>query len=198
VVPSHVSQWGFVLQPDLFSNSGNDFIVTNQDGRPIVMVRGKKFSLHDKRIIFSAKTRQPLLYLEKKLLGVHHTYHLIDPVHGEVVIGTIRKRLRKHHNHAVFELFRGEGTDRKDLIWTMQGDFYNYKYFISDDYGLVARAGSNPHIRSTTLGKNDHNNDPFFVEVASGVEALLVLALCLVAEETRAEEIQDKHHYRNR
>ncbi len=192
VVPPYQQQWGFILKPAMFSATGNDFTVMNQLGQPIAIVRGKFFSLHDKQQILSP-TGVPLLQMEKKLFGLHHTYYLTDP-RTNMIVGTIRKRITLFT--PVYELYRGEQyDDPNNLIWRMQGDFFSMRYSILDLNGPIAKAQANPFSQFTNFGMNGLNfNETYFVEVASGVESILALAMCLVADEVRAEQIREQQN----
>ena len=194
VVPPHQQQWGFILKPAMFSATGNDFNILNQLGQPVAIVRGKYFSLHDKQMILNA-SGLPLLQMEKKLFGVHHTYYLKDPING-MTIATIRSRLSLFT--PIYELYRGEDYDNpQNFIWRMQGDFFSMRYSILDLNGPIARAEANPFTQFNNFGINGFNyNETYFVEVASGVESILVLAMCLVADEVRAEEMRRREEQR--
>lgn len=68
-----------------------NFSVTDVNGNVMFTVKGKFFSLHDKRVLLDA-SGQPVLTLKQKALSMHRRW----------------------------EAFRGESTDSKDLLFSVR------------------------------------------------------------------------------
>jgi len=188
LAPQIGSQWGFVLRPAMFSITGEDFRVTDQTNQHLANVSGTYFSIHDKQTIKNPTTGEHIIVMEKLILAVHKTYILKD-VAG-VVVATIMKKFTFFTQQ--FCLYRGEVCDDSTLLYTMMGDFFSFRYSIVDATGPIARAQANPF--SQLFNFND--NESYFVEVAPGIDSVLVLAMCLVADEVHAE--QEKEQQQNR
>lgn len=177
VVPPHVQQWGFVLRPRMFNV--NSFTVQNSFGQPVVQVRGKLFSMHAKTLI-STMDGAPILEVSRKVMGFHSTHYLKDP--SGRTVATARRRLATMRPK--IELYAGQAYDKpENLMLTMKGDFIGYRHSCVNARGeVVAKA-----IEMNPLNFGPTFFDSYLVDVASGVESLFILAMCIISEELHEE-----------
>lgn len=168
-----------VVRKLLKVTEGN-FAVTDVNGNVMFTVKGKFFSLHDKRVLLDA-AGTPLLTLKQKALTMHRRW----------------------------EAFRGESTDSKDLMFSVRKssmlqfktqldvflaanskeDYFDFKIkgswlersctiTLGDSSTIIAQMHRKHTASSILLGK-----DNFGVTVYPNVDYAFIVALVVILEE---------------
>jgi uncharacterized protein YxjI len=185
VVPQHAGQWGFILQPRLFSMSGNDFTVRNLMGQNVVVISGKVFSLSNSTMVRGVDG-SPVVEIRRKMFGFHSTHYLTNPTTGKIV-ATARKRLGTFYPK--IELYEGEAYDQPAaLMLTLGGDVDGFRWSVINKYEqCVAKAvqtgGFFARLRQHFLGP-----DAYMVNVAAGVDSIFILALVIIMDSIQEEQ----------
>ncbi len=205
----HQQQMVLKVRERKLSLSGDDFSVKDAfTGQKIFEVDGKMVSMHSKKDIKDARGTK-LFTLKKKLVAIHATYDGVSPENGNTLF-TIKggfglgAKLNVTFNNAagtgeaVHLQLKGDWFDRRASITTETGvpvahisrSFANAGQIIADQQtyflasellaSLVSRFAFDP-LELTNLF-------PATPSVAPGVDAALLLAICVALDETENEK----------
>ena len=178
----------FAVQERLLSFTGEDFDVVDAfTGTPFVRVRGAMLHLpgKDKMRMFNAANHdssRPLLELDRKLIAATPTYDIYRG-NGSEKIGWIEKKLISIGD--AFDVYmEGKGgfgitgLFKPPPAYRITGDFLDRNLVMRNDQGhVVARVSQDWVVEFDAMNH-------YQVQVAPGMDALLVLAcLCAIDEE---------------
>jgi uncharacterized protein YxjI len=153
---------------------GQDFDVTDEQGRPVLHVDGKVLSMHD-RLVLSDPDGREVAQVHRKLVSLRPTY--------EVSIGGERAAaVRKHMFTPFGDRFTIDVPGPDDL--EMRGDLLDHEFTIQRGGETVA-----------TVSKRWFSlRDTYAVDVAPGEDDLLILAsvLALDLAEDRERRNRDR------
>ena len=176
----------FAVQERLLSFTGEDFDVAEASrGAPFVKVRGAMMHLpgKDKMRIYSCKSGQELLVLDRKLVAATPTYDIYRDGMGAKKIGWIEKKLiALTETFDVYMEGKGgfgvTGLFKSDPAFRISGDFLNRNFVMRNVKGeVVARVSEDWLIEFDAFNH-------YQVQVAPGMDAVFVLAcLCVIDEE---------------
>eukprot|EP00527_Entomoneis_sp_CCMP2396_P007118 CAMPEP_0198142204 /NCGR_PEP_ID=MMETSP1443-20131203/5068_1 /TAXON_ID=186043 /ORGANISM="Entomoneis sp., Strain CCMP2396" /LENGTH=269 /DNA_ID=CAMNT_0043805167 /DNA_START=46 /DNA_END=855 /DNA_ORIENTATION=+ len=175
----------FAVQERLISFTGEDFDVSDAtSGAPFVRVRGAMLHLpgKDKMTMFDAGSGKELLVLDRKLIAATPTYDIFRSEGGEK-IGWIEKKLIAMTD--TFDIymegkggFGVTGLLKPPPAYRVSGDFIDRSFVMRNDQNqVVARVSEDWIIEFDAFNH-------YQVQVAPGMDAMLVLAaLCAIDEE---------------
>ncbi|GAC1547006.1 MAG: hypothetical protein NVS2B7_22550 [Herpetosiphon sp.] len=145
-----------------FFHLGEDFIITDAEGRPVYQVDGKILSLRNTLVIRdTAGTERARV--ERQLIALRPTYHITS--HGTEVAA-----VRKNFFSPFVDRFTIEVPGLHDL--TMNGSLFEHEYTIARDGHIVATVSKSWLSLTETYG----------VDTAPGVDDLLILAAVLALD----------------
>lgn len=184
----------FAVQERLLTFTGEDFDVYDaHSGAPFVRVRGAMLHLPGKdkmRMVDAASGRQ-LLELDRKLIAATPTYDIYRG-NGEEKIGWIEKKLiAATDTFDVFMEGKGgfgvTGLFKPPPAYRITGDFLDRNFVVRNEAGqAVARVSEDWVVEFDAFNH-------YQVQVAPGMDALLVLAcLCAIDEEFDEEHKKKK------
>ena len=146
--------------------SGGDFSVKDGNGQDVVIVKGKAFSIGDKRV-FTAPTGEELFIMKKEHFHpIHPTWHLETP-DGKVFL-EVKKEWRLIGHTKLNVKFRNVAGDGSDIQLLMQGRWYKRSVDVTWNDQVVAR------IRKKLLTIQWMGNDTYGVEIAPGADPVMV------------------------
>jgi uncharacterized protein YxjI len=141
---------------------GEDFDITDQDGRPVLHVDGKVFSLHDRLVIRDPAGRE-VAQVHRKLVSLRPTYKV--SVGGEEAA-----EVRKHLFTPFHDRFTIDVPGPDDL--EMAGDLFDHEFTIRRGGDVVA-----------TVSKRWFSiRDTYAVDIADGEDDLVILASVLALD----------------
>lgn len=158
--------------------SGDDFTVTTAEGAPVLKIKGKVFSISDRKV-FTDMNGKELFALKNKLLSIHKSFH------GESPDG---------HNFEVkghFKLVGSRSTvhfknsaDGKDIELEVKGDWMDRSADIKIGDRVVASIARKFFNVREILG----GQQTYYVTVAPGVDLSLIAAICVSLDERNNEK----------
>lgn len=141
---------------------GNDFAITDADGREVYYVDGKAFSVGDK-LSFQDANRQEIAFIRQRLLAWGPTYEI---TRGGELVAVVKKKLFTLLRHRFFVDVPGPD----DL--EAKGDFLDHEYEFTQGGRTMAQVSK----RWLTL------RDTYGIEVAPGTDDVLILACAVVID----------------
>jgi len=145
-----------------FFQLGEDFDITDEQGRPVLHVDGKVLSLHD-RLVLRDPTGQEVAQVHRKLVALRPTYEV--SVGGQEVA-----EIRKHFFTPFGDRFTIDVPGPDDL--EMRGNLFDHEFTIQRGGQTVANVSK----RRFTM------RDTYAVDVAPGEDDLLILASVLALD----------------
>eukprot|EP00980_Cylindrotheca_fusiformis_P013844 scaffold3596_cov126-Cylindrotheca_fusiformis.AAC.2 len=188
----------FAVQERWLSFTGEDFDVVEAieggGSRPFVKVRGAMMHLpgKDKMRLFNAKTGDELLVLDRKLVAATPTYDIYRGGWNAEKIGWMEKKMISFTD--TFDVymegkggFGVTGLFKPNPAYRITGDFLDRNFVIRNDQGQCVAV-----VREDWIVELDSFNH-YQVQVAPGMDAVLVLAcLCAIDEEFDEEHKEKK------
>lgn len=185
----------FAVQERPLTFTGEDFdVVDAHSGAPFVRVRGAMLHLpgKDKMRMIDAKTDRQVLELDRKLIAATPTYDIYRGSNGEEKIGWIEKKLiAATDTFDVYMEGKGgfcvTGLFKPPPAFRITGDFLDRNFAFRNERGeAVARVSEDWIVEFDAFNH-------YQVQVAPGMDALLVLAcLCAIDEEFDEEHKKKK------
>jgi len=145
-----------------FFQLGEDFDITDEQGRPVLHVDGKVLSLHD-RLVLRDPAGQEVAQVHRKLVALRPTYEV--SVSGQEVA-----EIRKHFFTPFGDRFTIDVPGPDDL--EMRGNLFDHEFTIQRGGQTVANVSK----RRFTM------RDTYAVDVAPGEDDLLILASVLALD----------------
>lgn len=176
----------FAVQERLISFTGEDFDVHDaQTGAPFVRIRGAMLHLpgKDKMRMYDSNNGEEKLVLDRKLVAATPTYDIYRQGNGAEKIGWIEKKLISMTD--TFDVymegkggFGVTGLFKPPPAFRITGDFIDRNFIMRNEQNqVVARVSENWILEFDAFNH-------YQVQVAPGMDALLVLAcLCAIDEE---------------
>ena len=141
---------------------GDDFAITDGEGREVYYVDGKAFSIGDK-LSFQDANRQEIAFIRQRLLAWGPTYEI---TRGGELVAVVKKKLFTLLKQRFFVDVPGPD----DL--EAKGDFLDHEY----EFTLGGRTVAQVSKRWLTL------RDTYGIEVGPGTDDILILACAVVID----------------
>ncbi len=137
---------------------GDEFTIYDENGNEKYYVEGEVFTFGKKLHLYDLSGRE-LSYIEQRLMTFLPKYEVY--VDGELEATVIRE----------FTFFKQKYTvEGKD--WTVDGDFFDHEYELSDKSGVIASVSK----EWFTLG------DAYEIELAEGEDEIAALSVVLIID----------------
>ena len=160
----------FIVKQRILSFS-DSFVIHDENKRPVYRVEGKLFAFGDKLKIYDMNG-QELVYIQQKLFKLFPEYHLYE--NGKRM-AVVKKRL---------SLFKPKfDIESQSGAYTVDGNFFAYNFRILKEGSVVARVD-----KAFFAFK-----DTYSVNISPGEDAALLLAVCIVIDQT----LHDDNHNNN-
>ena len=151
-----------------FLSLGDDFDITDEDGRAVLHVDGKVLSVRDRLVLRDPQGRQ-VAEVTRKLVSLRATYQVSI---GDEHVADVRK----HFFTPFRERFTIDVPGPDDL--EMSGDLFDHEFTIHRDGRTVA----------TATRKLFRIRDTYAVDVAPGENDVLILAAVLAVDLAQQRE----------
>ena len=141
---------------------GQDFDITDEDGRPVLHVDGKALSVRD-RLVLRDPDGRDVAEVRRKLVATRPTYEV--SIGGEEAARIRKKLFTPFVDRYTVDI---PGPDDLEMV----GDLFDHEYTVRRDGDVVA-----------TVSKSYFTvRDTYAVEVAAGENDLLILASVLALD----------------
>ena len=151
-----------------FSDS---FVIHDENNKPVYKVAGKLFAFGDKLRIYDMNN-QERVYIEQKLFKLLPEYHLFGK--GER-LAVVKKE---------FTLFKPRFNITSTTgLYTVEGNLFSYNFRILKEGSVVAKVDKAFFAF----------RDTYSVDIPAGEDEALLLAVCIVIDQT----LHDKNHNNN-
>lgn len=185
----------FAIKERPISFTGEDFDVANADGSDFIRVRGAMLHLpgKDKMKIKSAGSGEELVVLDRKLISATPTYDIFRGGMGAEKIGWIEKKfISMTDTFDVYMEGKGgfgvTGLFKPDPAFRITGDFLDRNWIMKNEEGkTVARVCQDGLIQFDAWNH-------YQVQVAPGMDAVLVIACACAIDEELDEEHQESSY----
>ncbi len=151
----------YVMRQKLLSLADN-FTIKNEQEQDVFLVKGRVFSFGDK-LSFQDLAGNELVFIDQRLLNWSPTYELWK---GEELLAVVKRELFSFIHHR----FTVDVPGPNDL--EAEGDFLDHEYTISRGGSVVATVSKRWFSWADTYG----------IEIADGVDDVLVLATAVVVD----------------
>ena len=141
---------------------GDDFSITDRDGREVFFVDGRAFSIGDK-LSFQDANRNEVAFIRQRLLAWGPTYEI---TRAGKLVATVKKKLFTLMRHRFYVDVPGPN----DL--EAKGDFFDHEY----EFTLGDQAVAQVSKRWIAL------TDSYVIDVSPGVDDVLILACAVVID----------------
>ncbi|QRV92443.1 protein LURP-one-related 15 [Ceratobasidium sp. AG-Ba] len=179
VMPAYAQNYELTLKlrEKKMSLSGDSYEITDVQGRPYFKMEGHAFHLRDKKSLMQADGR-PIFNIQNKLLSIHSqylVYNAKESTESEPLFvvkshfSLTGARLRDVQNAA----------DGRDVVFELKGSFF--------DRNAEITMGGQPVARITrkfmNAGQLLFDQQTYYLTVAPGVDAAMMVALCVCMDE---------------
>ncbi|CAE6449875.1 unnamed protein product [Rhizoctonia solani] len=150
------------LREKSMSLSGDSFEITDPQGRPYFSMEGNAFSIRSKKTLKQADGR-PILNIQNKLLTIH-THYLVYKANESTESEPLCV-IKSHFSVTGTKIdvaFRN-AADGREVVFDLRGSFFD---------------------RSEIL----FNQQTYYLTVAPGVDAAMMVALCVCMDEKQNEK----------
>lgn len=181
--PQHQAQvpTALVVKERKLSIKGDDFKVKDVAGNTICKVDGKTLSIHGTKDFLDAHGKK-LFTLKKKLVSIHGAYEATAP-DGRVLF-EVKGKFKIVGSKMVASFTNA--SDGKPIEITVKGDWIDRKaQMIVDKTGYVV-ANVTRHL--ATLKEAVMDRQTYYVEVAPGVDLVLIAAIAVAFDEQNNDD----------
>ncbi|EPQ31888.1 uncharacterized protein PFL1_00087 [Pseudozyma flocculosa PF-1] len=178
----HSTQIALQVREQKMSMSGDDFSVKDAvTGNTMFKVDGSYFSMRDKKNITDA-SGNPLFTVKKKLIAIHSTYVGTSPKTDDVIFTVKSSFSLGTKLTATFKNVAGDGQETELVL---RGDLLDRSAEITTKDGIpVARIARS----FVNAGELLFDKQTYVLTVAPGVDAALLLAICICLDEKANEK----------
>jgi len=177
----HTSQMALKVREHKTAFSGDDFSIKDAvTGQRIFQVDGKVFSLSQKKEFLDA-TGKPLFHIKKRLISLHTTYDGYSAANDEELF-TVKSSFS--FGTKLTATFKNRAGAGEEVSLVLKGDLLDRKAEIQTDSGIpVARISRS----FANAGELLFDQQTYFLTIAPGVDAALLVAICIVLDEKSNE-----------
>ncbi|KAE8222864.1 hypothetical protein CF319_g4009 [Tilletia indica] len=180
----HQNQMALKIRERKTGFSGDNFKVKDAvTDQSIFEVDGKAFSLSSSKHVKDA-TGQTLFTLKKKLISLHMTYEGYAPGSDDALF-TVKSSFSFGTKLTATFTNRAAGGGGEPVTLVLKGDLFDRKAEICTEAGVpVARISRS----FANMGQLFFDTQTYILTIAPGVDAALLLAICIVLDEKANED----------
>ncbi|XP_027068444.1 protein LURP-one-related 10-like [Coffea arabica] len=169
-----------VIVRKLLTLSEGNFGVTDVNGNIMFRVKGKLFSLRDRRILLDA-AGNPLLTFQQKILTAHRRWKVFggDASDDKSLLFSVKKSSLIQFKTKL-DVFLASNTKEDVCDFKIEGSWFERSctVYAGDSSTIVAQMHKKHSVQSVLLGK-----DTFAVTVYPNVDYAFIVALVVILEE---------------
>ncbi|KAG0490553.1 hypothetical protein HPP92_007416 [Vanilla planifolia] len=160
------------------SISDGDYAVTDVNGNIVFKVKGKVFSLHDRRSLLDLDGN-PIVSMQQKLMSMHRRWQVFrgDGSSGELVFSAKKSSLLQFRTE--LDVFLASNTSETQCDFKVKGSFHERSclIYLGDSNTVIARMNRQYSVKNIVLGK-----DAFGVTIYPYVDYAFVVALIVMLD----------------
>ncbi|GMH32452.1 hypothetical protein BSKO_00286 [Bryopsis sp. KO-2023] len=169
----------YLVLKEKFSFSGDDFSIHDTNGRHWFQVKGKTFSLRDKKTLFDV-ANVPVLTMHSKVFSLHSTQEIYRGQSTDLA-ATVKKKIKLSFNSSITVTVTYQGRTE---ILEIKGNFMDRAFIIMRGGQLIAKSTRTNRWGAAALLTD---RETYFLEVAAGVDSALMVALAVSIDEIERE-----------
>ncbi|KAH6777946.1 LURP-one-like protein [Perilla frutescens var. frutescens] len=156
------------------------FGVTDVNGNIMFQIKGKVFSLHDRRVLLDA-AGIPIITFQQKLLSAHRRWQVFrgESTDSKDLIFSVKKSSMLQLKTKL-EVFMAANTKENLCDFRIEGSWFERScvIYVGDTNNIIAQMHRKHSAQSILLGK-----DTFWVTVYPNVDHAFIVALVVILEE---------------
>ncbi|KAL2509931.1 Protein LURP-one-related 15 [Forsythia ovata] len=168
----------------LMTLSEGSFGVTDANGNIMFRVKGKLFSLHDRRVLYDS-AGNPLITFQQKLLSAHRRWQVYrgESTDAKNLLFSVKKSSLLQFRTKL-DVFLASNTAENVCDFRIEGSWLERSCIISsgNSSNIVAQMHRKHSVQSVLLGK-----DTFGVTVYPNVDHAFITALVVILEEVNED-----------
>uniref|UniRef100_A0A7N0UFS8 Protein LURP-one-related 15 n=1 Tax=Kalanchoe fedtschenkoi TaxID=63787 RepID=A0A7N0UFS8_KALFE len=172
----------------LFNITEGNFAVTDVNGSIMFKIKGKFFSIRDRRLLLDAADR-PVLTLQQKVLTAHRRWQVFrgDSTSSSDLLFSVKKSSLLQFKTEL-DVFLASNTSESVCDFKVKGSWFERSCSIhaANSNAIIAQMHRKHTVQSIVLGK-----DTFAVTVYPNVDYAFIVALVVVLEEINEDRDGD-------
>ncbi|KAH7337025.1 tubby C-terminal-like domain-containing protein [Rhizoctonia solani] len=184
VMPAYAQNYELTLKlrEKRMSLSGDSFEITDPQGRPYFKMEGSALSFREKKTLKQADGR-PIFNIQNKLLTIHRRYLVYNA--NESTESEPLFTIKSHFalTGAKIDVEFTNAVDGRQVMFDLRGSFFDRSAEVTANGQPVARI-SRQFLNS---GELLFDQQTYYLTVAPGVDAAMMVALCVCMDEARNE-----------
>ncbi|KAK0551170.1 hypothetical protein OC846_000766 [Tilletia horrida] len=179
----HQQQMALKIRERKTGFSGDNFKIKDAATDQLIFeVDGKAFSLSQRKNVLDA-TGRPLFTLRKKHLSIHMTYSGFAPDNEDEPLFTIKSGFS--FGTKLTASFKNRAGAGEEVSLTLKGDLFDRKAEILTESGIPVARISRSFLNA---GELFFDQQTYILTVAPGVDAALLVAICIILDEKANEQ----------
>ncbi|KAG8685503.1 hypothetical protein FRC09_014702 [Ceratobasidium sp. 395] len=180
VMPKYAQNYELTLKlrEKKWSMSGDSYAITDTQGRPYFKMEGHAFHIRDKKTLMEANG-QPVFNIQNKLLSIHHQYLVYNANQSTESEPLFLVKSHFSLTGAKLDVTFTNAADGRQVVFELKGSFF--------DRNAEITMGGQPVARITrqfmNAGELLFDQQTYFLTVAPGVDAAMMVALCVCMDE---------------
>ncbi|KAJ1303287.1 hypothetical protein OPQ81_011484 [Rhizoctonia solani] len=185
VMPAYAQNYELTLKlrEKRWSLSGDSFDITDAQGRPYFKIEGNAFSIRSKKTLKQADGRS-IFNIQNKLLTIHHQYLVYNADESTDSEPLFVVKSHFSFTGAKMDVAFRNASDGRQIQFDLRGSFFDRSAEITVDGQPVARI-SRQFLNS---GEILFNQQTYYLTIAPGVDAAMMVALCVCMDEKQNEQ----------
>ncbi|KAG8718149.1 hypothetical protein FRC08_005860 [Ceratobasidium sp. 394] len=180
VMPAYAQNYELTLKlrEKKISLSGDSYAITDVQGRPYFKMEGHAFHIRDKKTLMQADGR-PIFNIQNKLLSIHSQYLVYNATQSTESEPLFVVKSHFSLTGARLDVSFVNAADGRTVVFELKGSFF--------DRNAEITMGGQPIARITrqfmNAGELLFDQQTYFLTVAPGVDAAMMVALCVCMDE---------------
>ncbi|CAE6472489.1 unnamed protein product [Rhizoctonia solani] len=171
------------LREKRMSLSGDSFEITDPQGRPYFKIEGSALSFRDRKTLKQADGR-PILNIQNKMLTIHRQFYIYNA--NESSDSEPLCLIKSHFSvtGAKLDVTFKNAADGREVRLDLRGSLFDRNAEITVNDQPVARISR----QFMNSGQLIFDQQTYYLTVAPGVDAAMMVALCVCMDEKQNEQ----------
>ncbi|XP_022761320.1 protein LURP-one-related 15-like [Durio zibethinus] len=170
------------IQQKVFTLAENNFNITDVNGNPIFKVKGKLFSLRDRRVLLDA-AGNPLVSLKQKILTVHRRWQVFkgESNSSDDLLFSVKKSSMLQFK-TTLDVFLASNTSESQPDFRIKGGWHESSCTIYAGDTIIAEMHRKHNVKTMVF-----DTDTYGVTAYPNVDYAFIVALVVVLDEINAD-----------
>ncbi|XVF65904.1 hypothetical protein PTKIN_Ptkin09bG0288200 [Pterospermum kingtungense] len=170
------------IQQKVLTIAENNFDITDVNGTPIFKVKGKLFSIRDRRVLLDA-AGNPLVSLKQKILTVHRRWQVFrgDSNNSNDLLFSVKKSSLLQMK-TTLDVFLASNTSESQPDFKIKGGWHESGCTIYAGDAIIAQMHRKHNVQSVVFGA-----DSYGVTAYPNVDYAFIVSLVVVLDEINAD-----------